>query len=494
MTRSIRHTAWAVFVLFGLLFANLNWLQVIRADDLASDQGNRRQLLAEYEVLRGSITAGQGTDQRRIASSVDTDDQLRFLRVYNDGPTYAHVTGFHSFIYGRSLLEQRYNEFLQGSSPDALFRNLADMLQGRERQGDTVVTSIVPSVQQAAMEALGDQRGAVVALDPRTGAVLAMVSAPTYDPGLLSSHDGDAIRAEWERLESDPLNPRLNRATSELYAPGSTFKVVTAAALLERGGSPEDTFDDAPFLDLPQTTAQIGNFSTGRSCAGGDVVTLRRALEVSCNTTFGLIGLQLGATALVDTAQSFGLNAEIDFDVPTATSRIPLELDPPATAQSAIGQRDVRVSPLQMAMIAGAIGNGGLMMRPRLVTEVQDFAGRVLRQYPAEPLSIPSRDGSQAVSASTAAILTDMMTGVVSNGTGGNAAIPGVAVAGKTGTAQQGEGEPPDVWFIGFAPAEAPRVAVAVLVEDGGDGGESGTGGGIAAPIARTVMQQALGL
>ena len=299
MTRSIRHTAWAVFVLFGLLFVNLNWLQVIQADDLARDERNRRQLLAEYEIQRGSITAGSGTQQRTIARSQDTQDQLRFQRVYSDGPTYAHVTGFHSFIYARTQLEQRYNEFLQGSSPDALFRNLADALQGRERQGDTVVTSIVPAVQEAAVQALGGQTGAIVAIDPRTGAVLAMVSSPTYDPNELSSHDGTAIREAWERLEADPANPRLNRATSELYAPGSTFKVVTAAALLERGGSPEDTFDDPPFLDLPQTTAQIGNFASGRSCAGG-TITLRRALEVSCNTTFGLIGLDVGADALVE--------------------------------------------------------------------------------------------------------------------------------------------------------------------------------------------------
>ena len=491
MTRSIRHSAWAMFVLFGLLFLNLNWLQVLQADDLSGDQRNRRQLLAEYEIRRGSITAGQGPLQREIVRSEETDDQLRFLRVYSDAPAYAHVTGFHSFIFGRSQVEQRYNDFLQGSSPDALFRNLADALQGRERQGDTVVTTISPPVQEAAAAALGTQVGAVVALDPRTGAVLAMVSSPSYDPNLLSSHDGDAIRAEWERLEADPLNPRLNRATSELYAPGSTFKVVTAAASLERGGSPDDVYDDPAFLDLPQTTAQISNFATGRTCNGGQV-TLRRALEVSCNTTFGQIGLDLGPQALVDTAQAFGLNADLPFDVPVATSRIPTELDPPQTAQSAIGQRDVRVSPLQMAMVAGAIGNGGVMMRPRLVGEVQDFAGRVLRQYPAEPLSLPFRDGSQAVSPSTAAALTDMMTGVVATGTGRNAAIPGVTVAGKTGTAEQGEGDPPDVWFIGFAPAEAPRVAVAVLVEEGGDGGESGTGGGIAAPIARTVMEAAL--
>ncbi|HUG85334.1 MAG TPA: penicillin-binding protein 2 [Euzebya sp.] len=482
-----------MFLLFGLLFLNLNWLQVIRADDLADDPANRRQLLAEYDIRRGSITVGSGTDQRTIASSIETEDQLRFQRVYAEPQTYAHVTGFHSFIFGRTQLEQRYNDFLQGSSPDALFRNLGDALRGRERQGDTVVTSIDPVVQEAAMAALGNQRGAVVALDPRDGDILAMVSSPTYDPSQLASHDGAAIREAWEALEADPATPRLNRAASETFAPGSTFKVVTAAAALERGISPTDVFDDPPLLDLPQTSAQIGNFNRGSTCGSGGTVSLQRALEVSCNTTFGIIGLQIGADALIQTAENFGLNSDLDFDLPAATSRIPKELDPPSTAQSAIGQRDVRVSPLQMAMIAGAIGNGGIMMQPRLVTEVQDFAGRVVRQYPPEPRTVAGVATGASVSPATAQALTDMMIGVVADGTGRNAAIPGIQVAGKTGTAEQGEGEPPDVWFIGFAPADAPRVAVAVIVEGGGDAGESGTGGGVSAPIARTVLEAALG-
>ncbi|CAN5395333.1 D,D-transpeptidase PbpA [soil metagenome] len=493
MTRSIRQTAWAVFLLFGLLFVNLNWLQVIKADDLAGDQRNRRQLLAEYDIRRGAITVGSGTAQRTVATSIETSEQLRFLRVYSEPETYAHITGFHSFIYGRTQLEQRYNDFLQGSSPDTLFRNLGDALQGRERQGDTVVTSINPAVQEAAVNALGGQRGAVVALDPRSGEILAMVSSPTYDPSLLSSQNGTQIRETWESLENDPANPRLNRAASETFAPGSTFKVITAAAALERGSSPQDLFADPALLELPQSEAAIGNFNRGSTCNGGNPITLQRAMEVSCNTTFGIIALEIGPEALIQTAENFGLNTDVEFDLPAATSRIPKDLDPPQTAQSAIGQRDVRVSPLQMAMVAGAIGNEGVMMRPRLVTEVQDFAGRVVRRYPAEPRIIAGIGTGQAVSAPTAQALTEMMVGVVNRGTGGNAAIPGVTVAGKTGTAQQGAGQAPDVWFIGFAPAEAPRVAVAVIVQGGGDAGESGTGGGVSAPIARTVMQAALG-
>src|SRR5690606_19373762 len=225
-------TALLMFVLFGLLFVNLNWLQVVRARDLAEDDRNQRGLLNSYEIQRGAILAGTGADQVRIATSVETDDTLRFLRVYPEAATYAHVTGFHSFIFGRSQLEQTFDEFLQGSSPDAFLSNLGDLLTGREQRGDTVVTSLEPAVQQAAAEALGGQRGAVAALDPRTGEVLALVSSPSYDPNLLSSHDPAAIREAWAALEADPANPRLNRATSELFPPGSTFKVVTAAAAL----------------------------------------------------------------------------------------------------------------------------------------------------------------------------------------------------------------------------------------------------------------------
>lgn len=489
MTRAVRRTAIAVFVLFGALFANLNWLQVIRADDLATDERNRRQLLAEYAVQRGSITAGRGPTQREVATSVATDGRLRFLRVYPEGPLYAHITGFHSFIFGRSQLERTYNDFLQGSAPEAFVRNLSDLLSGRERRGDTVVTALDPTVQEAAAAALGTQRGAVVALDPINGDVLAMVSSPSYDPNPLASHDVTVVRDTWERLEADPANPRLNRATSELFPPGSTFKLVTAAAALDSGVRPDDVFPDPRALQLPQTTATISNFGEGL-CNGGAPITLTRALEVSCNTTFGQLGLELGPDALIRTAEAFGLNSDLEFDIPVATSRIPKELDPPQTAQSAIGQRDVRVTPLQMAMIAGAIGNGGVMMRPRLVLEVQDFAGVVLRQLPPAPLT--AQGSPQAVSPATATTLTQMMVGVVERGTGTRAALPGVAVAGKTGTAERGEDEPPTVWFVGFAPAEAPRVAVAVVVEEGGSAGAGGTGGGVAAPIARTVMEAAL--
>jgi peptidoglycan glycosyltransferase len=478
-----------MFVLFGSLFLNLNYLQVLRAQDLSNDNRNARQLIREYEIRRGLILAADGVTQ--LAASEPTEGVLRYLRRYPDGELYAHIVGFYSFVYGRSQLESTFNDFLVGSAPETFARNLTDLLAGRERNGDDIVTTISPPVQRAAREALGDRRGAVVALVPSTGELLAVVSSPTYDPNDLSSHDHDAIVASWEQTEADPTNPKLNRAAMERYPPGSTFKIVTAAAALEAGLTPETTFPDPPALDLPQTTAAIGNFGGGL-CNGGSPLTLRRALAVSCNTTFAQLGLRLGAEQLVAQAEAFGFNQDWAFQLPIVPSLIPKELDDPSAAQSAIGQRDVRTTPLQMAMITATIANDGVLMQPRMVKQVNDFAGRIIRQFPPEPLRLPASPEARAISPQTAAQLQSMMVGVVESGSGQRAAIRGVDVAGKTGTAETGEGRNPTVWFVGFAPSDNPQVAVAVVIEDGGDVGSEATGGAVAAPVARAVMEAAL--
>jgi peptidoglycan glycosyltransferase len=507
--RQVRRVAAVLFVLFAALFVNLNYLQVLRADELADDPRNSRGLVREYARQRGSMIVGAGPEAVEIAKSVETDDRLRFLRVYSDGPLYAHVTGYYSFIYGREQLERTFNDFLVGSAPETFARNLGDLLAGKERQGDDLVLPLRPSVQAAARAALGDRRGAVVALDPVSGEVLALYSNPSYDPNALASHDRSEILAAWEATEADPANPRLNRATRELYPPGSTFKLVTAAAALRAGVTADTTFEDRRVLDLPQSDAGIGNFGGGL-CNRGRPLTLAQALAVSCNTTFGQLGLDVGAEALIAQAEQFGFNRDWNFQLPLETSRIPKELDAPSTAQSAIGQRDVRATPLQMALVAAAIGNDGILVTPHVVTSVQDFAGRVIKQFPPAPLVLPGADSAQALPPGDAAVLRDLMVGVVERGSGQRAAIPGVRVAGKTGTAETGEGRAPTVWFVGFAPAEEPRVAVAVVIEDGGDvpGGpppevvpgrpppevvpDEATGGRIAAPIARAVMEAAL--
>lgn len=490
MTGSVKRVAIAVFVLFAALFVNLNYLQVLRADDLAEDTRNTRRLIAEYDVRRGSIIAGDG--QTELARVEDTGGRLRFQRVYEHGELFAHVTGFHSFIYGRSQVEQAHNDILSGGAAEAFARNLTDLLAGREPVGEDVVTTVRPSVQAAARAALGEQRGAVVALHPQTGAILGMWSSPTYDPNQMASHDGAAVRAYAEALQADETEPLRNRAMAARYNPGSTFKIVTAAAALAAGTTADTAFPDPARLALPQTTATIGNFG-GSTCAGGGSITLRQAMIVSCNTTFGQLGLDVGAEGLVAQAERFGLNTDLELALPTVPSVLPPEgLDPPATAQSAIGQRDVQVTPLQMAMITAAIGNNGTLMTPRIIDRVEDFGtGETVREFPPSAFVPPGQPGAQALSPEHAAVLRDMMVGVVSSGTGTAAAIPGVSVAGKTGTAEAAGA--PTVWFVGLAPADDPQVAVAVVVEQGGLVGQGATGGGVAAPIARAVMEAALG-
>jgi peptidoglycan glycosyltransferase len=335
---------------------------------------------------------------------------------------------------------------------------------------------------------------AIAAVRPATGDVLALVAEPTFDPNLLASQDGREVRRAWDELTSDPNKPLVSRASDELFPPGSTFKLVTAAAALQNGFGPDSRWPNPPELDLPLTEATIQNFG-GVTCSGGSEITLADALRQSCNVVFGEVGLELGADALAEQARAFGFTAEsgddsIPFDIPWVPGVFPAPetfVDrEPAVAISAIGQQDVAANPLQMALVAAAIGNNGVLMRPRLVTEIRDPSGRVIRELPEEEYSSP-------LSPENAAALTQMMVSVVQAGTGTAAQIPGVTVAGKTGTAQHGEGEPPHAWFTAFAPAEAPQVAVAVVVLNGGNLGDEATGGQVAAPIAREVILAALG-
>jgi peptidoglycan glycosyltransferase len=492
VSTSIRRVALTIVFLFIALFINLNYLQVVRADDLASHSANARRLIEEYESERGRILVGRGADTRPLAESIETKGELKFLRTYESPRLFAHVTGFSSPLFGRSEIERAFNEELSGNSPEAFRRNLADLLAGRERAGDAVHTTVREAVQETARDMVGDREGAVVAIEPGTGAVLALWSSPSYDPNDLASHHLRETRAAWERLNEDPAKPLLNRAIRESYPPGSTFKLITAAAALENGFSPDQTFTDPAALDLPQTTSTISNFSGG-TCNGGQPITLTQALTVSCNTTFAQLGLELGPEALAEQATRFGFNTDWEFQLPgTAVSQMPADLDEPATAQSAIGQRDVRATPLQMAMVAAAIGNDGVMMSPRIVDRVEDTSGRIIREFPPEELTLPDQPNAQALSRSSANALQAMMENVVDAGSGQAVAISGVRVAGKTGTAQTGEGRSPTVWFVGFAPADNPAVAVAVVLPDGGGAGDEATGGAIAGPVAREVMQAAL--
>jgi penicillin-binding protein A len=477
---SIGRVAAVTLVLFGALFVNLNVITLLQADDLANHPANRRLIIREYAIERGSMVVGE----QAVARSVETDGgDLRYLRTYPEGPLYAHLTGYYSYVLQRSALEAALNEDLTGRSTEEVAQNLGELLGVSGRAGNTVELTVDPAVQRAAADALGDVVGAVVAVDPTTGAVLASYANPTYDPNPLSSHDASEIRRTWEELNADPARPLVDRAIRETYPPGSTFKVVTAAAALEAGVDPEDTFEDPERLDVPQTSAGIGNFGGG-TCNGGQPISLADALRVSCNTTFAEIALDLGSEELAEQAERFGFNSQVPYELAVVDSVVPTEQDPPSTAQSGIGQRDVRATPMQMALVTASIANGGQLVRPHVVQAVRDPAGQQLRG-PAGASWDVGASGDQPVSPRTAEQLRQMMVSVVADGTGSRAAIDGVTVGGKTGTAQTG-GDNPTVWFIGFA---EDRVAVAVVLPNSS---EDATGGALAAPIARSVMEAAL--
>jgi peptidoglycan glycosyltransferase len=495
--RQIRRLGIGLLALFLLLFAQINYIQVFAAEDLENNPANAlRQLRAEYSVDRGDILAADGTTV--LALSRRSSGDLRFQRRYPQGELFAHLTGFYSFIFGRTELEQSFNEYLAGEAAELLPQTLSDLVLGREKRGATILTTLEPELQEAAEQAAAAESGdvAVAAIDPATGDVLALVAEPTYDPNILASQDPDVVRSAWDELNEDPDKPLVSKASDELFPPGSSFKIVTASAALENGFGPDSTWPNPRELDLPLTTETLENFG-GSHCSGGAAqITLASALQQSCNVTFGEIGLELGAERLAEQARRYGFTAEagedlVPFDIPWVSGVFP---DPetfvdrtPAVALSAIGQQDVATNVLHMALVAGSIGNGGVMMEPRLVTEVRDNTGRVIDEFEPEVFSEP-------LSRENAAALTQMMVSVVEGGTGTAAQIAGVDVAGKTGTAQHGDGANPHAWFVSFAPAQTPRVAVAVIVLDGGSLGSEATGGQVAAPIARAVIEAALGL
>ncbi|WP_129339852.1 peptidoglycan D,D-transpeptidase FtsI family protein [Cellulomonas endophytica] len=482
MNTPLRRLATVVLVMFLALLGSVTTVQYLQAGSLNNDPRNVRTLYREFGNARGSIVvAGEA-----VASSTPVDDAFGYQRVYADGPLWSAVTGFYSIANGAGWgLEDTADDVLTGRSDRLFFSRLRDVLTGRSPEGATVETTLDPAAQRAARDALGGQRGAVVALDPRTGAVLALVSTPGYDPNALAVHDTAAASAAFSELLAAEGNPLRSKASQELYPPGSTFKLVTAAAALESGRYTAGSTLPAPTeLPLPQSTRTLGNFGGG-GC-GADPVSLAEALRVSCNTAFASLGIDLGADALRAQAEAFGFGTTVEDLLPsTATSAFPEAPDGAQTALAAIGQGDVTATPLQMAMVAAAIANGGTLMRPYLVDTVRAADLSVVSTTEPDVLAEP-------VSEETAATLTQMMLGVVESGSGTAARIGGVAVAGKTGTAQTTADVAPHAWFTAFAPAEDPQVAVAVLVENGGDLGSDATGGRVAAPVARAVLEAVL--
>ena len=481
MDRQIRHLGLVLMVLFAALFLQLNYVQVVEAHKLANDPRNGRIATRDFSRDRGSIQAADGAV---LATSVPVDDAFKRLRQYPEHDLFAQVTGYFSFTYGTDGVERVYNDELTGRSVG--IRKLPDVLAERVRTGNLTLT-LTKSVQSVAKRSLGNRKGAVVALNPLDGSVLALWSWPSFDPNGFAAHDQNAVRQAWTAANADAAKPLLPRAYRERYFPGSTFKVVTASAVLEK--APDlltKTYPTLSTLPLPQTAGQkLSNFG-GERCGG----QLPDLLRVSCNTGFAQVGLDLGATNLAQEATAFGFDARPPLDLPSVASSVfppasSFAHDQPGLAKSAIGQQDVSATPLQMALVAAAVADGGVVMTPHVLQSIRDSEGTVVKEARPQPWT-------RALSPDNAAALRDMMIAVVQRGTATRAAIPGVQVAAKTGTAQTGTGLS-HAWLVAFAPAAAPKVAVAVIVESQPGGDDNATGGRVAAPIAQAVMKAALG-
>jgi peptidoglycan glycosyltransferase len=486
MNKPIRTISILCLLLFLALMLNATYLQYWKAGKLNDDDRNRRVLVASYSRERGAILVGRGP----VAKSVESDDQYKFQRTYPKPFEYAPITGWFSY-FSQTGIERSQNEVLSGDDSRLFVTKLVDLLSNNPTKGGNVQLTIDPAAQDAAyngLKALGpDVQGSVVAIEPSTGKILAMVSLPSYDPNKLASHDLGAASDTYDRLNRDPTQPLLNRAIQTRLPPGSTFKVVTAAAAIEKGiYDASDTVPGGSTYQLPLTHGPTGLIDNeGRFCgANGTRIPFTQAMEQSCNTSFAAIADEVGAEDMVKTAEGFGFNSHYFDDLsPQAESVFPTDPDDAELGQTGFGQFDVSATPLQMAMVAAGLANGGTVMKPYLVDEQQDADLDVVHKTDPSELS-------QAVSSATASEVTKLMVATVENGTASPAAIDGIQVAGKTGTAQSGQSErSPYAWFLSFAPADNPEVAVAVMIQNADIPRDEIAGGLLGGPIAKAIME-----
>lgn len=485
MNKPIRTIATFCLLLFLALMLNATYLQYWQASALDENPLNRRVLEEAFSSERGAILVGRTP----VADSEPVDDRYEFQRTYPQPFKYAPITGWFSY-YSQTGIEQSQNSVLSGDDSRLFVTRLVDLFSNSASKGGSVQLTIDPAAQTAAFEglaALGDDvEGAVVAIEPRTGKILAMVSLPTYDPNELARHDFAAVEDRYRALQQQENEPMLNRAIQTRLAPGSTFKLVTAAAAIEElGYDANSQVPGGATYQLPLTSDDSGLIDNeGRDC-GTDKIPFTQAMGQSCNTTFARLAVDVGADAMLDQAEAFGFNTDYLEDLsPQAQSNFPEGMNEPETGQSGIGQFEVQATPLQMAMVSAGIANAGTVMRPYLVDAVLTPELEVLPQTDPEELS-------QAIDADTASVLTDLMVSTVDEGTASIAQIPGIEVAGKTGTAQSGQdGVAPYAWFTSFAPARDPQVAVAVMIQraPGTERGEI-AGGALGGPIAKAVME-----
>lgn len=485
MNKPLRHIAIFCGLLVLALLLRDNWLQYVQADALQKHERNRRIAIERYAQPRGDIIV----DGKPITGSKQTSgSDFEYKRTYKNGPMWSPVTGYASQAYGATQLESIEDGILTGNDDQLFFRNTLDMLTGKKKQGGNVVTTLNAAAQKAAYEGLEKQggKGAVAAIEPSTGKILALASYPSYDPSSFAGNSTTTDTEAWDKLQkkNNPDDPMLNRALREVYPPGSTFKVVTAAAALENElytDADQNTQTPLPWI-MPGTRTPLKN--------DGDLpcedASLREALRVSCNTVFGKIGADLGNDKMLEMSEKFGFNAEQFTPVRANASVFSKDMDKAQTALSSIGQFNTAATPLQMAMVTAAIANDGTLMKPYMVDALQDSSLNPVEKTDPEELSKP-------MTAKNAQILQSMMETVVEKGTGGNARIPGVTVGGKTGTAQHGvdNKENPYAWFISYAKSAdgSSPVAVAVVIEDENAVRGDISGGGLAAPIAKSVME-----
>ena len=485
MNRALRRISIAILVMFVLLLVNINYLQGFQPASLATKPNNARAFEAQFAYQRGSILTSDGVT---IAESTPSNDIYKYQRKYPYGPEYAPVTGY-STLYSQSGIEYYENSVLNGSDSSLTVRNFIDLLTGKPRKGANVTVTINSKAQNAAWNALqagtGGKPGAVVALDPRTGAILAMASYPSYDPNVLATHDGKQLNAADEALLKQAGNPLLNRAINYTWPPGSTFKIVTSSGYLASNpnSNPQTSVYSPTQLTLPQTTHILTN-NDGEVCGnGGGQTQLITAFAQSCDTTFGSIGMTLGGPALNNFAELFGMNDKtLKIPMPVTPSNYVIPPSKALTAFSAIGQYSDTVTPLQEAMFSAGVADGGKLMTPYLV-----------KQVTASDLSTVDTTSSkqlrQAVSPTVASDLGQMMLAVVqdSDGTANafNTAAVGFTMAGKTGTAQNGVNNTGlnDAVFTSYAPYDNPQIAVGVIIQGGGYGATA------AAPIAVQVIK-----
>lgn len=482
MIKELRRVSLGIGVLFGALFVSTTLIQVFQVDSLRVDPRNVRTLYDSYATERGSILVGSTL----IAESVPADDVYRYQRVYHGGGLYAPVTGYYTINQGISGLEFAMNDKLSGRSNSQFFDQVLALVSGTDPRGASVKLTLNAAVQQAARDALGEMTGAAIALDPTTGRILAFVSTPSFDPNDLASHNSDAVRSAYDGLINSSAGPLINRAIGgDLYHPGSVFKLVVAAAALDSGiMSEQSTVPNPAKLTLPLSSSVINN-ANGGPCGPGRTATIGTALRLSCNIPFAQIGSLVGETRLRDYAEAFGFGASIEVPMKSTPSVFPSGMDEAQLMMASFGQFDVRVTPLQMAMVSSAIANGGVLMSPTVVDSV--LARDLSPLTPFAPIEY-----STPIAADTALILKNMMVADVKDGVANGARIQGVSVAGKTGTAENGVDQPYTLWFTGFAPADNPKVAVVVVVENSGGRGKSATGNSVAAPIARKIMEAVL--